>query len=210
MPRPRTDEGIEEEVYRKAINFPRLGATLIHREIIGDGNLPAVRTIGEMIARARALPEVEQRRYMEVRWPESFGTADLPWEAAPHIAELRSWLAHAPTVSVAKWFYRVTLAAPGLHPAQRNVAAVWLSRADAAGDRAELRRIGERVASGDIPRTLHPPHSDGFYTHLGQTLARGLRGLDALDDASRAERESSFKPDPSADLGIEDDNGTQG
>jgi alkylation response protein AidB-like acyl-CoA dehydrogenase len=158
MPRPRTDAGIEEEVYRKAINYPRLGATLIHREIIGDGNLPAVRTIGEMIARARALSPAEQLRYREVRWPESFGGADLPWESAAAVIELtRSIDGRAPLVRLAIWYWRASLAMPGPDfLKQRLRLAAHAALGDSQPNRTEVfASIHDRIVSGDIPSGVH-------------------------------------------------------
>lgn len=69
----------------------------------------------------------EEREYREFYWPESMEQDALPWEASAAALELSRYFhlgnRGRPSIRLVKWFWRVTLAAPG--------APVW-DREDAA------------------------------------------------------------------------------
>jgi hypothetical protein len=78
----------------------------------------------------------ERRQYGLVRWPGSFESGALPWEMSPQCLELlllRQRLAEhklgewRPTVRLARWFYRISMAAPRLDARHRHVLAFMMT-----------------------------------------------------------------------------------
>lgn len=70
-------------------------------------------------------------------WPESMECGDLPWEASEVALELLAALRGAgrPSIGLAKWFWRVKVAAPGCSFDDRYRCAAWLSAWERIGGR---------------------------------------------------------------------------
>lgn len=130
--------------------------------------------------------------YRYVYWPESFQAGDLPWEAAAVVLELMEdhrqrhqrapdiWT-ERPTVRLARWFWRVTQAAPDAPKGWRSEFAGALARAEALGtlgrtarnveklllewhpwrSEADLRRYVEALVIGEAPWPMAEPPERG-------------------------------------------------
>src|SRR5688572_25794753 len=84
------DNEVREYVQSLAINEPGWGAPAITskaEERFGQGCV-SQRMAGNYIREARGMPPEKQRELLHVHWPESFERGELPWEAAPDVAEL--------------------------------------------------------------------------------------------------------------------------
>jgi hypothetical protein len=131
------------------------GAVKIARELrrqFEAAGLPAVdvpseRAIGRELA--KKLPEAEWRRYDEVRWPDSFGNADLPWASAAAILELTRALGRPPLLPLARWYWRTLQAFPSATVAALyNIAAQLALNED---DDTARRAIGAAAVVGNLP-----------------------------------------------------------
>jgi len=100
----------------------RLSQKMTHdpERFIAAPEVPSERTIARIRQNA---PLEEVREYRYFRWPESMGTPDLPWGAAPVClwllrefqalaAAVPGHVSERPTNRLAKWFWRVWQAAP--------------------------------------------------------------------------------------------------
>ena len=94
---------------------------------------PSERTISRIKAGEwPQMSETEQAQYRTFYWPESMERGDLPWEASASSLELLGWVARPPledaygrpTVRVAKWFARVSMAVPDLGLQRRHELAI--------------------------------------------------------------------------------------
>ncbi|MGE5618089.1 MAG: hypothetical protein ACM3US_02395 [Sphingomonadaceae bacterium] len=101
---------------------------------LGRNDPPSEKTVRTYAKIQREAPEHERRQYRLVYWPESFGTPELPWEAAPAVFEAIRMTGEEsrPTVRTAKWYWRLFLAAPDMAPKDRlrtarQMAAVEVS-----------------------------------------------------------------------------------
>jgi hypothetical protein len=97
----------------------------------GRNDWPSLRTVQRMYNRYITLPEVVRRHNALVRWPETWLAGTLPWESSQAILELLRYRdqrqVERPTVRVALWFWRVSLAAPSEHIDHRASFANFLS-----------------------------------------------------------------------------------
>lgn len=115
---------------------------------------PGLRTVGRYLKEWPGLPEEERRLYRELSWPESFERGDLPWEASQAALELlRVWAwpppmletmfepealqslglsypTARPSIRLARWFWRLTQAAPDADASERRKIAEWLEAAE--------------------------------------------------------------------------------
>ncbi len=110
-------------------------------------SVPSPRTIGRIRKEFLALPLEVQAGYKLVRWPDSFGSPDLPWEAASDVLELiRSYPDgdYRCTVRLAWWFWRVTLAAPALDFVMRRTMATVLAERELGGQPMVNKVVKER------------------------------------------------------------------
>ena len=75
--------------------------------------------------------EQQVAEYRAFHWPESMGTAELPWEAGASALELLGYLTRPPmadtygrpSVQVVKWFCRLSLAGPNMELETRHLLA---------------------------------------------------------------------------------------
>lgn len=103
-------------------------------EAAGRGPAPSERWVYRALKEFADLSSSEQNQYELARWPESFISGALPWESAATILELlRLLLPDRPTVRVARWFWRVTQAAPAADIGRREAIARELAADEVLG-----------------------------------------------------------------------------
>ena len=123
----KTELAWEEQILALKGADPRMGETRLHTKLELDfsnglepqqaGPPPSPATVRRVLKRRwEVMVEADRARYRLLYWPESFERCDLPWEAAPAALELARYL-HGkglgrPMIGVARWFWRVTQAAP--------------------------------------------------------------------------------------------------
>lgn len=117
--------------------------------------LPPPSTIGRMKQRFRALPPPEQDEYRYVYWPESFVRGILPWEASRVVIALLRARADGgrPTVSQARWAWRLSLAAPDAPAEAAIVLATLLAFAEGKGGEQyeeQKRKAEDALRRGDL------------------------------------------------------------
>ncbi|MCX6020330.1 MAG: hypothetical protein NTZ05_01105 [Chloroflexi bacterium] len=102
--------------------------------VLGRTDVPSPSVVTRTIRTHREKSEEERRQYRYLTWPDSFGMPDLPWEAAGPLLE---WMAVThwggegrPTVARARWYWRLTLAAPDAPLAVRDHMAIFISAED--------------------------------------------------------------------------------
>jgi len=126
-----------------------------------DEKPPATRTIEKRVAKikadAAAMAKVEALR--RVRYPESFGDLDLPWESVPHILDFMTIYpslqadpnlvdimvdgSYLPTTRAAKWYWRLTLAAPDSPQRSRCIMAFMSAFAEVT-EKQEYKNLYNR------------------------------------------------------------------
>jgi hypothetical protein len=166
MPRPRIDRYWQERIRELTEQNPRLSSTKIAARLEEEAHAleradwPSEKACRNYMALHRNAPEEERRQYRLARWPESFGTPDLPWEAAPAVLEAVrvAGEAYRPTVRTVKWYWRLTLAWPESQPEDRLEMARVLAVAEAT-DPAMASDTVRAIESILLHRT--PPPSDG-------------------------------------------------
>lgn len=98
---------------------------------LGRNDYPSERTIPALKKmHYDPLSDHERRQYTLARWPESFITGALPWEAsATTLGLLRLYLPmgedYRPTVRAARWFWQVTQAMPRA-PSKDRTTLTWV------------------------------------------------------------------------------------
>lgn len=139
MPRQRISHDWIARVYAATAQDPKMPADaladLLAAQARNEGrdDFPSARTVARRQAEFRNLTAVEQEDYRLYFFPETHERAshDLPWESAAACLDLTEHLAERfgrrPTVRLAKWFWRVTMARPGLVTENRYFAARWLA-----------------------------------------------------------------------------------
>lgn len=158
---------LEQEVAVLRVNkgwgAARIQAHLKNREHTLGEPLPSTSAISRKLAKVDAMSPAEKLRFTEVRWPESFGTNDLPWESAAAVLELARSLGHPPMVPLAVWYWRATLALPGTGAEmvdQRCRLAAYAAMGESQPNRAEVfASIHTALMAGSIPPGVH--HSTG-------------------------------------------------
>lgn len=164
----------------------------------------SVRQIERWKAEFDAAPPEEQREYLQLRWPESFGVS-LPWDAAPAALELLAALwPDRPTVGRARWFWRVSQAIPDAELRWRDEAArslharellgqvssfeeleAWMSFAPWRSSDA-MERYSQAFTEGTVTRTVIGPdglrgwdaNTGPIWVASGTDATEGLKALD--------------------------------
>lgn len=125
MPRAKIDVYWRNLVYARLAINPRASAAAIFRELEEQArkddrlDFPGDRSISRFCHDFRKLSEDDQRRYGVACWPDSMESEVLEWDASKTTLELQAFLyeciklpsIRAP-VRLARWFWRVTQAAP--------------------------------------------------------------------------------------------------
>jgi len=80
----------------------------------------------------------EKQTYSAFHWPESMLSGALPWEAVPAALELFAYMNTGnsrgrPSIRDARWFWRVTLAAPDISIGERESCSRGLAQLEARG-----------------------------------------------------------------------------
>jgi len=162
MGRQATDALWVSKIEEITENNPRLGPKAVLQRLEKDPecagqdekNWPSESTVGRIQRKFRQKPDEERRLCRWFYWPESCERGDLPWEASEAALELlRFWQRGSPTtrpsVRLARWFWRITQAAPNASDFERRHYAGWLAAAEAVG--ADVRRGVERWLCGQEP-----------------------------------------------------------
>jgi hypothetical protein len=174
MPYPKTPMEIQMIVWELTENKRNLSAKALRKRLakrmteeeIPLEQLPSERTVGRIKREfwdEKVTPSTKRRQVRYVSWPESFVAGVLPWEAAPVCMELLNWYqAHPVHIAVipgsagrgnppmeetAVWFWRVTLAAPGLDLANRLMLAKHCEFPELTQDPDETERTFRAVES---------------------------------------------------------------
>ncbi len=159
MSRPRISHDWIARIYAATSQYPKMPADTLADLLAaqardeGRDDFPSARTVARRQAEFRSLTTEEQEEYRLYFFPETHERAghDLPWESAAACLDLSDHLAkqygRRPTVRLAKWFWRVTMARPGLVTENRYYAAQWLATWEVfepthgALDRRRLERL---------------------------------------------------------------------
>lgn len=145
MPRPETDLYWRERIKHLAANNPKMSDRAITEQLDKQAQAedrsdqPRERTVGRIRKAFTTVPEEQRKQYQIARWPDSMISGELPWEASAALLEL---LGHqrrhlgprvASPIRLARWFWRVTQAAPDAPIISRVQIAVQLASWDLAG-----------------------------------------------------------------------------
>lgn len=137
--RPKIAPDWREWVKETAANDRSLSAAALERladkEIVNKESpfyeredSPSPRSIGRIITE---MSEQERQLYVYVRWPESFGSNDLPWEAVPEVLDQLRIQQGAQlgrlTVRQARWYWRIARSAPNFHKKDNHMHTRMLS-----------------------------------------------------------------------------------
>jgi hypothetical protein len=158
-------------------------------------DVPSIRTIGDWMKRGRAetAPDLNEE---VVSWPESFGDDGLfPWEASAAYFELVRLFdserlaplagGRRPLYPLMRWYWRMTLAVPGLDPTRRWSVAAAFAIAEVLGtprQRAETARRHETLMK-------FAPEWEALLLATGQGIYPSvpyLIGAPQVSDAARA------------------------
>ncbi|MPZ99499.1 MAG: hypothetical protein GEU80_09230 [Dehalococcoidia bacterium] len=124
------DNAPTTDIYRKVV---RLAADE-EAAIPNDERMrsPAERTVRDLVKAHRARSPEERGPFRHVRWPETFISGLLPWEAARTVLDV---LPINPerriTVGWARWYYRLCLAAPDAPRADLHWSATNIAQCEA-------------------------------------------------------------------------------
>lgn len=181
MPRPRIDRHWQERIRELTEQNPKWGSLKIARQLekeakeLRRNDWPSEKACRNYMARHREVPEHERRQYRLVYWPESFGTPELPWEAAPAVLEAIRIAGEdkRPTVRTAKWYWRLTVAAPDMRPEDR----LEMARHLAAVEASDLPSAAESWRGFEW-KLLHPgipmPEPHRIWTSIDKAVAEGV------------------------------------
>lgn len=146
MPRQRVEQW-RQRTFRIIAAEPKLGDKAIADRLkaedakLGKGDYPSARTVRRIRDEYGKLQEVERRQYQLFSWPGSMGEEDLPWEASPAALELLQHYRNngfgRPLLRLAKWYWRASLASPGMAMPDRMEIARTLAAAEVLGGVSE-------------------------------------------------------------------------
>lgn len=162
MPK-RMDSEMRRAIERNA--HKDLSAAEMHRQLGKavargrlSGQVPSVRAIQDVLAKARQRPAGELYAVTEVSWPESFGEETVPWEWGSCYFELcRQLDGRSPLLPLLTWFWRVTCAAPDAPADQRHAMAAALAMKECL----PMLKHDQSQEAGAIPLYLYfHPWSD--------------------------------------------------
>ncbi len=138
MPREKIAERWRHQACVLKQNKPKMSAEEITRNLHLAGAEVSERTVSRWLKELKDAEPAEQIQYQYVSWPSSMGGPDLPWEASRAVLDLLRWrkdLKLPPPMTVeAKWFWRITLAAPALERIVRSYAALMMALHELMGD----------------------------------------------------------------------------
>ena len=152
MPKPKTDPRYEEiigSLAEEGLKPPKI-LELVEKiaEAAGWTDAPHLRTVQRLYGDYLKLPLEVRREQGLFRWPRTMELGLLPWDASRSVLDLLRYRDQQglprPTVRVAKWYWRIRLASPGI-PIQR--AEKWAALY-ATIEFAQL--IGHKVDEFDV------------------------------------------------------------
>jgi hypothetical protein len=136
MGRSSVDDFWRGKIEELTANSPKLGPKAAAQrfekdpECAGRDDWPSESTIGRYQRAFRKKDPAEQVGYRWLYWPQSFEEGALPWEAAAAVLEiLRFYLDKGmgrPRIAIARWFWRLTQAAPDAPVNMRSTLAQLL------------------------------------------------------------------------------------
>ncbi len=192
---PRSENvTLRERLYPLFAETPEAGRVVIARlyaERYGKTEAVHDVTVGRYRKKWEALKPSERAHYRSVSWPETFERGDLPWEASAVVFELLHASRRAglplvrPLVRTARWFWRVTQAAPGAPLAHRAFVAGMLSAEEAS--LGAVRGGQARWAEGDIAYRTWTP--EGSWEHQKAVEAGLMTGPFAVAPPSDVRRD---------------------
>jgi len=126
-------------------NEPRLSARAMAGRLeqeaakLNRSDSPSERWIRKEQVEFRSRQAAERAPYRQFAWPGSMDTGDLPWEASASALELLRLFrpyetGQRPTIALARWFWRITQAAPDAPVVMRRALAGRLTAAELIGD----------------------------------------------------------------------------
>jgi hypothetical protein len=146
VPRPRTNEYWRRLALQEYENSESLSPAQIEYKLAAVYRLekdqrpdlpqpPKRKTIDRMIKAHKLSPPEVRIQYRYASWPEAMQDGLLPWEASRALLDLlgRYHAFGPPTIPFARWFWRVTQAAPGATLEERRDFAALLMASDVFG-----------------------------------------------------------------------------
>lgn len=139
MPAKRFRDPWVEPVRQIVSDHADWGRHAVHDELVQRAetwglrslDVPSDSTVGRIMTEFRRADPAQRRDYERFHWPESLGADDLPWEAGRALLDLLAYLdAHAkprPPIRLARWYWRLTLAAPDASIPERLSHAISLA-----------------------------------------------------------------------------------
>lgn len=202
MPRQKIDHHWQERIRELTEQNPGWSSSRVAQRLkeeahrLGRNDWPSEKTVRNYMALHREASEHERRQYRLTYWPESFGTPELPWEAAPAVLEAIRIAGedNRPTVRTAKWYWRLALAASALHPRERLDMARKMAAAEASG----LARAAESWRGFEW-KLIHPgvpmPEPHRIWTTIDAAVAEGVFDPAVAEriKESRRQREAKAK-----------------
>jgi hypothetical protein len=158
MPNRPKDQYWKDRTWEFTANSPKpMGPKYIGLLLAAEAKLsgrpapPAERTVARWQHEFRQLHQGTKDEYRYLFFPESFANTSLPWEASHSLLELLAYFSSRgydrPLVSVARAYWRVTLACPDLPIMERYNAAKRLAAWEVTSSTDDARNI-ERFLSG--------------------------------------------------------------
>lgn len=150
MPAKRLRDPWEEPVRQIVSDHPSWGRREVREALtqhaaergMSPVDVPSESTVGRIMADFRKAGPAQRRNYERFRWPESLGTDDMPWEAGRALLDLLAYHdAHEmprPPNRLARWFWRVTLAAPDAPIEERLSVSIGLASGESVEDSVPL------------------------------------------------------------------------
>ena len=187
MPREKIALRYHEQVARLAergLKSPTI-EKMIRREAEAAGfdDAPSERSVRRIYNEHVGKSPEDRRQYVTFQWPDFMREAELPWQASEIILDwIRTFdanLVTRPTISRAKWYWRVHIAAPDLGDGFKSVAARWLSQRELKKD--EMTEALSQIVESYL---IHKPWTwpnDQDVSHLVLILLRSLGLPDKLE-----------------------------
>src|SRR5262249_8677147 len=183
MPRPATDAFW---VQRLAIHAEEgLKSPAIYQALLREAHAlqrtdaPSEATVGRLFRKWKQQPLDARRQQNRFRWPDSMEEGALPWSASRAALDLLRYRDQCgvgrPTVSEARWFWRLRLATPTLP----DDDADHFARLLAFQEFARAAELPANIESPDLEwRLAYEPWTDDTHAGTYQQAARRL-GLPA-------------------------------
>lgn len=135
----KTTPALREKIAELVENNPKVSAGKLWLDLrrLGISPIPSERQLARLKKQFLQRPPESRIVYRYLSWPHSFESGALPWESSGAMLELlrffRSNGWSSPTMRIAKWFWRITEAAPDSTAAERYGAAFSCAIIEAGG-----------------------------------------------------------------------------